>query len=132
MITGRNRKNRTGCTGTCLTCTGTCSVLEGCTGTCSRCTSTFPPKMPRMCIFLPFFHIFDTQFNPILYKHVKTTPNSSYNLISTQFIIQYISFIKTFHDVFCQNNSNMGHNPYINQIQGFIRVCSNPTPLLYN
>ena len=37
-----------------LTCTGTCSR---CTGTCSRCTGTCHPKMPRMCVFVPFFHI---------------------------------------------------------------------------
>ena len=58
------------------------------------------PENAQNVYFLPFFHIFDTQFNPILHKHVKTTPNSSYNLFSTQFIIQYISFIKTFHDFF--------------------------------
>ena len=29
-----------------------------CTDTCSRCTGTCHRKMPRMCVFLPFFHIF--------------------------------------------------------------------------
>ena len=54
--TDRNWKTEHGCTGTPLTCTGTCSVLEGCTGTHSRCTGTHDPKMPRMCVFLTFFH----------------------------------------------------------------------------
>ena len=50
-----------------------------------------------MC-FSPIFPYVDTQINLILHKHVKTTPNSSYNLFSTQIIIQCISFIKTFYD----------------------------------
>ena len=28
-----------------------------CTGTCSRCTSTCHRKLPRLCVFVPFFHI---------------------------------------------------------------------------
>ena len=33
------------------------SVLESCTGTGLRCTGTGHRKMPRMCVFLPFFHM---------------------------------------------------------------------------
>ena len=58
------------------------------------------PKNAQNVCFSPIFQYVDTQINPILYKHVKTTPNSSYNLFSTQIIIQYISFFKTFHDFF--------------------------------
>ena len=39
------------------TCTGTGSILEGCTGTGLWCTGTGHRKMPRMCVFLPFFHM---------------------------------------------------------------------------
>ena len=56
------------------------------------------PKNAQNVCFSPIFPYVDTQINPILHKHVKTTPNSSYNLFSTQIIIQYISFFKTFHD----------------------------------
>ena len=84
------------------------------------------PKNAQNVCFSPIFPYVDTQINPILHKHVKTTPNSSYNIFSTQIIIQYISFFKTFHDFIPKNNSNMGHNPYTYQIQKFVRVCSNP------
>ena len=56
------------------------------------------PENAQNVYFSPIFPYVDTQINPILHKHVETTPNSSYNLFSTQIIIQYISFIKTFHD----------------------------------
>ena len=49
----KNDQN-TKCTGTCSKCTGTCSK---CTGTCSKCTGTHHQKLPRMCVFHPFFHI---------------------------------------------------------------------------
>ena len=56
------------------------------------------PENAQNVYFSPIFPYVDTQINQILHKHVETTPNSSYNLFSTQIIIQYISFIKTFHD----------------------------------
>ena len=56
------------------------------------------PENAQNVYFLPLFHIFDTQINSILHIHIKTISNSSYNLFSTQIIIQFISFIKTFHD----------------------------------
>ena len=40
-----------------------------------------------------------TQINSIIYIHIKTTPNSSCNLYSTQIIFHYISFFKTFHEL---------------------------------
>ena len=55
-----------------------------------------PENAQNVC-FSPIFPYVDTQINPILHKHVKTTLNSSYNLFSTPIIIQYISFFKTFH-----------------------------------
>ena len=57
-----------------------------------------PENAQNVC-FCPLFPYFATQINSILHIHIKTISNSSYNLFSTQIIIQYISFIKTFHDI---------------------------------
>ena len=50
-------KQNTTCTGTTLTCTGTGSVLEGCTGTGLGMYRYRSPKLPIICVFLPFFHM---------------------------------------------------------------------------
>ena len=57
------------------------------------------PENAQNVYFLPFFHIFDTQFNSILHKHFKTIPNSSYNLYfySILLSITYLSS-KFFHE----------------------------------
>ena len=92
--TSRNRKSRTGCTSTPLTCTGTCLVLEGCTGTHSRCIGSRDPKMSRMCIF-SLFSIFLIP-NSSLYFIYTSRPLQSHLEISifTQFIFQYFSFFQ--------------------------------------
>ena len=90
------------------------------------------PKNAQNVCFSPIFPYVDTQINPILHKHVKTTPNSSYNLFSTQIIIQYISFIKTFHDFLPKTTLiwviTHTHTKYKNLL-GFVLT---QTPLLCN
>ena len=100
-----------------------------CSSTCSRCTGTCHQKIPKMCFFLPFFHIF--------------LPNSTLYFIHTSKPLQFIlkslflfklSFItyhysKIFHE-FPPNNSNMGHNPYTNKTQGFVKVILTLAQLL--
>ena len=51
-------------------------------------------NLPRLCIFSPFFHIFDTQFNSILHIHLKTISYSFCNLFSIQFLFQYLSLLQ--------------------------------------
>ena len=65
-----------------------------CTGTYSRCTGTCHRKMPRMCVFVLFFHIFYTQFSSILHIHLKTIYYESCNLFSIQFLFQYLSLLQ--------------------------------------
>ena len=67
------------------TCTGTGSVLEGYTSTGPRCTGTGPPKMPRMCVFLPFFHI-------LIPKSTQYSINTSRPL---QFILKSLFLLKS-------------------------------------
>ena len=113
------------CTGTGLICTGTGSVLDGCTGTSSGCTGTGHQKMPRMCIFLPFLHV-------LIRKSTQCSINTSRPLqfISKSIFLLKSSSLRIFPQKssmnFSQNNSNMGHNPYTNQTQGFVRVYSKP------
>ena len=81
------------------TCTGTCLVLEGCTSTCPRCTGTCHSKMPRMCVFVPFFHIFPP--NSTLY-FIHTSKPFQIHLVTS--IILNFSFntylnSKTYHEL---------------------------------
>ena len=85
-----------------------------CTGTSSRCTGTLHSKMPRMCVFHPFFHILiHNQLS--LQTHIKNTSNSPCNLISIQFIFQLHIFLQNYFMDFFQNPSNMGYDPSSNQ-----------------
>ena len=80
------------------TCIGTGSVLEGCTGTGPRCTGTGPPKMPRMCVFLPFFHMWipkSTQYSINTSKPLQFILKSLFLLKSS--FITYLSS-KIFHE----------------------------------
>ena len=73
------------------TCTSTGSVLEGCTG-------TSPPKMPRMCVFLPFFHMLipkSTQYFINTSRPLQFTLKSLFLLKSS--FITYLSS-KIFHE----------------------------------
>ena len=85
--TGRNRKIRTGCTGTPLKCTGTHWVMEG-------CTVTHDPKMPRMCVF-SHFSIFLILKSTLHFKHT-SKPFPIHFGISFLFnpSLNYISFFK--------------------------------------
>ena len=63
------------------------------------CTCTgMPSEITQILLFSPTFDANSFRTTSIIHKHFKTTSNSSYDLFSTQFIIQSISFIKTFHD----------------------------------
>ena len=58
-----------------------------------------PSKFAQNVGFSSIFPFIATQISSILYIHIKTTPNSSCNLFSTQIIFHYISFFKTFHEL---------------------------------
>ena len=88
-------------------------------------------KSPE-CVFFSHFQNVDTQINPILHKHVKTTPNSSYNLFSTQIIIQYISFFKTFHDFLPKTILIWVITHTHTKYKKFLRFVLTQTPLLCN
>ena len=49
-------------------------------------------------MFSPIFPYVSTPINSIPHKYFKTTSNSSYDLFSTQFIIQSISYLNTYHE----------------------------------
>ena len=67
-----------------------------CTGIGSKCTGTGLRKVPKMFIFSHFSCTFPSQTKSILHIHFKNTPNSSYNLFSTQIIFHHLSFFQTF------------------------------------
>ena len=109
--TGRNRKTRTSCTGTSLTCTGT---------SWSKMTRTevVPVQVTRECPECAFSHIFHALFHPKpnLY-FIYTSKSFQFHLVSS--IILKSSFngylsSKFFHESL-QNHSNMGYDPYTNQ-----------------
>ena len=90
------------------TCTGTGSVLEGCTGTGSRCTGTGYRKMPRMCVFLPFFHM-------LIPKSTQYSINTSKPL---QIHLVLISFLlKLFFNTLLMNSIELKHAFYSSFIQ---------------
>ena len=78
-----------------------------------------------MWVFLHFFHRLlpkSTQYS--IYTSKPLQIHLEISILLNSSFITYISS-KLFMD-YSQNKSIMGHNPYINQIQGFVRVCSNP------
>ena len=85
-----------------------------CTGTSSKCTGTSLRKVPRMCVFHPFFHIL-IPINSPLQTHIKTISNSPWNLFSIQFLFQLHIFLQNSFMNFFQNPSNMGYDPSSNQ-----------------
>ena len=96
-----------------------------CTGTALTCTGIAPRILPRMWVFLHFFHRLlpkSTQYSIYTSKHLQIHLEISILLNSS--FITYLSSKLLMN--YSQNKSIMGHNPYINQIQGFVRVCSNP------
>ena len=96
-----------------------------CTGTTLTCTGTAPRILPRMWVFIYFFHRFlpkSTQYS--IYTSKPLQFHLVISILLNSSFITYLSS-KLFMN-YSQNKSIMGHNPYINQIQGFFRVCSNP------
>ena len=102
-----------------------------CTGTSSNCTGTSHPKCPKMCVFSHF----SICFNPNQLYTPYTPQNHFKFILYPQLYSIYHSILLLFQRPimnFFKNHSNMGLNPYTYQIHKFIRVCSNPTPLLCN
>ena len=95
-----------------------------CIGTALTCTGTAPRILPRMWVFLPFFHRLltkSTQYS--IYTSKPLQIHLEISILLNSSFITYLSS-KLFMN-YSQNKSIMGHNPYINQIQGFVRVYSN-------
>ena len=90
------------------TCTGTGSVLEGCTGTGSRCTGTGHRKMPRMCVFLPFFHM-------LIPKSTQYSINTSKPL-QIHLVISFL--LKLSFNTPLMNSIELKHAFYSSLIQG--------------
>ena len=96
-----------------------------CTGIALTYTGTTPRILPRMWVFLHFFHRLlpkSTQYS--IYTSKPLQIHLEISILLNSSFITYLSS-KLFMN-YSQNKSIMGHNPYINQIQGFFRVCSNP------
>ena len=64
------------------------------------------------CVFSHIFPYVSTPINSTLQTHIKTTPKSSWNLFSFQFLFQFHIFLQKSIMDFFQNPSNMGYNPY--------------------
>ena len=96
-----------------------------CTGTCSRCTGTCHRKMPRMCVFVLFFHIFDTLstlYSIYTSKPFQIHPITSI-LLNSSFNTSLIS--KILHELL-STHSNMGYDLYITLTCKLVRVYSKP------
>ena len=85
------------CTGTPLTCTGTCwpkttrtqHVPVQVQGVPLHVTENCPE-----CVFFTHFSIFFYPINSILHIHLKTISYASCNLFSIQFLFQYLSLLQ--------------------------------------
>ena len=90
------------------------------------------PKIAQICFFLPFFSLFliPNSISYFIYTskpfHIHFVTSFLFNSSSNTYL-----YFKIYHELL-SNNSNMGYDPYTNQIQGFVRVCSNPTLLPCN
>ena len=96
-----------------------------CTGTGSKCTGTSLRKVPRMCVFHPFFHILipnQLYTSNTHQNHFKFTLESLFYSIPLSILI----LIQTPIMNYFKNHSNMGYDPYTNQAPRFVRVCSKP------
>ena len=95
------------------------------TGTCSRCTGTCHRKMPRMCVFVLFFHFFDTLstlYSICTSKPFQIHPITSI-LLNSSFNTSLIS--KILHELL-STHSNMGYDLYITLTCKLVRVYSKP------
>ena len=80
------------------TCTGTGLVLEGCTGTGPKVYQYRSPKMPRMCVFLPFFHMLIPKSTQ--YSIYTSRPLQIHLIISIFLNSSFITYLssKLFHE----------------------------------
>ena len=129
MKTCQNRKSRTGCTGTPLTCTGTLWPKMTRTQSVPVQVQSVPVQVSEKCpecVFSPIFMHF-------------SIPNQIYTSYTLQNHFKFILYPQLYSnhlsmDIFLpnsfmnhfKNHSNMGYNPYTNQIQRFVKVCSKP------
>ena len=105
--------------------------LVGCTGTLLFMYRYTFRNLPRLCIFSLFSILLIP--NSILYFIYTSKPFHIHFVTSFLFNSSFNTYLyfKIYHELL-SNNSNMGYDPYTNQIQGFFRVCSNPTLLPCN
>ena len=98
---------------------------RSCTGTSSNCTSTSLRKVPRMCVF-PIFHALSSMDHSYTsYTHQNHSKLTLESLLYSNHLSILIFLPNSFMNHF-KNHSNMGDNPYTNQIQRFVKVCSKP------
>ena len=91
-----------------------------CTGTALTCTGTTLRNLPRMWVFLPFFHMFSPKSTQ--YSIYTSKPLHIHLVVSIHLSIHI--FLQNSFMNHSQNNSHMGHNPFTSQTQGLVRVCS--------
>ena len=104
----------------------------GCTGTLLFMYRYTFLNLTRLCIFSPFFHIFDIQFNSRLHTHLKTISYSFCNLFSIQFLFQYLSLLQKSIMNYSQITLIWVMTHTQPKYKDFVRVCSNPTLLPCN
>ena len=96
-----------------------------CTGTGSGCIGTCHRKLPRMCVFHPFFYILipnQLYTSNTLQNHFQFTLES---LLYSNPLSILILFQKSIIN-YSQIHPNMGYDPYTTQSYRLIRVCSKP------
>ena len=99
-----------------------------CTGTSSKCTSTSLRKVPRMCVFHPFFHILipnQLYTSNTHQNHFKFPLESLFYSIPLSILILIQRPIMNYF----KNSSNMGYDPYTTKHQDFLGFVLNPTSI---
>ena len=96
-----------------------------CTGTGSRCTGTGHLKMPRMCVFVTFFHILILK-STLHFKHTSKPFQIHFVIYFYSNLLPILIFFQNPSINFSQYHSNMGYDPYTNQAPRLVRVCSKP------
>ena len=111
----RNWEQSSSCTGTTLSCTGTTWPKMTRNEIVPVQLQIVPVQVPQNALKCVFSHIFpyvSTPINSTLQTPIKTTPKSSWNLFSFQFLFQFHIFLQKSIMDFFQNPSNMSYNPY--------------------
>ena len=98
---------------------------RSCTGTNSNCTGTSHSGMPRMCVFSHFSILLISNHFYTSNTHQNNSKFTLESLLYSNHLSILIFLPNSFMNHF-KNHSNMGYNPYTNQIQRFVKVCSKP------